>query len=188
MKFEKLLFIVSLYIIIITFFKGYNYYYPTIPIYPDNSIEIKCVKKQFKNKDTSDINFFYLTNKSVSHAFAPYVSETHEELDRIAMMHNNIILFLKYSINRARPEQIDKTIKPINKDTAKTPSYPAGHSYQAYLLYKYLSKKYPQKKDLLKNIALKCDSCRVKAGLHYPSDGIFSRKIVDFLIPDNNNL
>ena len=29
---------------------------------------------------------------------------------------------------------------------------------------------------------MKCDDCRVKAGLHYPSDGEFSRKIVDIIV------
>ena len=62
-----------------------------------------------------------------------------------------------------------------------TPAYPAGHSYQAYLLSKYLSKKYPNKRELFRKIALRCDDCRVKAGLHYPSDGEFSRYIVDII-------
>ena len=30
-----------------------------------------------------------------------------------------------------------------------------------------------------KEIAYKCDDCRIKAGLHYLSDGVFSRKLVD---------
>ena len=63
-----------------------------------------------------------------------------------------------------------------------TPAYPAGHSYQAYLLSKHLSKKYPEKSSLFKNLSMKCDDCRVKAGLHYPSDGDFSRKIVDLIM------
>ena len=95
------------------------------------------------------------------------------------MSQNNIIYLFKYIINRRRPWQITKEIKPINIDTAKTPAYPAGHAYQAYLLYKILSKKYPNLEKKFKEIAYKCDDCRIKAGLHYPSDGVFSRKLVD---------
>jgi len=78
---------------------------------------------------------------------------------------------------------LDKAIKPINVETVQTPAYPAGHAYQAYLVAKKLSLKYPRKKRLFYNIALRCDICRVKAGLHYPSDGIFSRKLVDLFNP-----
>ena len=42
-----------------------------------------------------------------------------------------------------------------------------------------LSEKYPEKKKLFEKIAKKCDLCRVQAGLHYPSDGEYSKKLVD---------
>lgn len=181
-NYKFFVFILTIYIIYINFFKGYIPYFPTLPIYPNSKKESLEVKKNIKKRNNSDINFFYLTNESVVDAFLPYVKETKKQLENIALSHNYFILLLKYLINRPRPEQIDKKIKPLNKNTAMTPSYPAGHSYQAYLLYKYLIKLYPDKNKLFKNIALRCDDCRVKAGLHYPSDGEFSRKIVDFLI------
>ena len=57
----------------------------------------------------------------------------------------------KYLINRARPEQVDPSIKPIDKSTAQTPAFPAGHAFQAYLLSKKLSEKYPEKKKFMAN-------------------------------------
>tara|TARA_B100001063_G_C16707394_1_gene526038 strand:+ start:191 stop:748 length:558 start_codon:yes stop_codon:yes gene_type:complete len=179
---KKIIFLIIIYLISVNLFQGYCPYTPTIPIYLNNNIEVKLVKEQIAMRNQDDIDFFYLTNESVSYVFLPYVKESIEELTKILKSHNYIILFLKYLINRPRPEQVDKSIKPLNKETAMTPAYPAGHSYQAYLLYKHLSKKYPEKDNLFKNLALKCDECRVKAGLHYPSDGEFSRKIVDFLV------
>ena len=179
---KKIIFIIIVYVIYVYFFKGYIPYIPTIPIYVNNKTEVKEVKKNIAKRTKKDIDFFYLTNDSVSNAFLPYVTESKRELDTIVTSHNSFILFLKYLINRPRPEQIDNTIKPLNKKTAMTPSYPAGHSYQAYLLSKYLSKKYPSKEKLFKNLAMKCDDCRVKAGLHYPSDGEFSRKIIDMIV------
>ena len=44
---------------------------------------------------------------------------------------------------------------------------------------------YPEKKQLFLDIAKECDLTRVKAGLHYPSDGKFSKQFVDFFF--NNN-
>jgi hypothetical protein len=182
---KKTIFLILMYIVYVNLFKGYISYTPTLPIYPNSGEEVKKLKEIIKTRNQQDISFFYLTNKSISAAFLPYVNESVEELYKISTSHNNLILFLKYTINRPRPNQVDPSIKPLNIDTAQTPTYPAGHSYQAYLLYKHLSKIYPEKEKLFKEIALRCDDCRVKAGLHYPSDGIFSRRIVDIITKTN---
>jgi len=154
--------------------KRYYYFLPTIPIYPNNKLEVQEVKKYINNRTQSDIDFFYKTNKSVSAAFLPYVKENLKEL-------NSIILGFKYFFNRARPNQIDSTIEPLNISTAQTPAYPAGHAFQAYYLAKKLSKKYPHLTKIFNEIANECDITRIKAGLHYPSDGNFARYLVNKL-------
>ena len=84
----------------------------------------------------------------------------------------------KYLLNRARPEQVDSSIKPIDTNTAETPAFPAGHAYQrTYYIKFYL--KISRKKDLFEKLSYECDMCRIKAGLHYPSDGEYSRKLVN---------
>ena len=110
----------------------------------------------------------------------PHVNESLEELHAIEKGQDYTIFFFKYIINRARPQQVDKSIQPINTDTAKTPAYPAGHAYQAYHLAKKLSERYPEKKNLFEKIAQECDITRIKAGLHYPSDGKFAKQLVKF--------
>ena len=183
MKFfyKKIIIILLFYIIFTNYFKGYNFYYPSIPVYTNNKKELEVVKSKMRNRSSKDISFFYKTNKSVTYAFLPLVNENIAELEKMSMSQNNIILFFKYLINRRRPWQENINLKPINIETAQTPSYPAGHAYQAYYLAKKLSKKYPEKKDILIRTAIRCDNCRVKAGLHYPSDGVFARQLVDLL-------
>ena len=171
---------IFLYLVFIRFNKAYFKLYPSIPVYPNSYLEADKVKILMKYRTKKDVDFFHLTNQSVTQAFLPYVNETKKQIDNIVFSQTKIIRFFKYSINRIRPYQIDNTIIPINISTAQTPSYPAGHAYQAYLVAKVLSKKYPEKKELLHKIALQCDMCRVRAGLHYPSDGVFSRKLVDY--------
>ena len=180
---NKYILFLIIYVIFLYVNKAYFKFYPTIPVYPNNKNDLYLVKRYISNRNKDDIDFFYLTNKTVSLAFLPYVNETKDVLDRMLLSQNKIILSFKYIINRIRPWQLDKKIKPIDISTAQTPAYPAGHAYQAYLLAKKLSKKYPQKKRLFYDLAIKCDICRVKAGLHYPSDGIFARKLVDFFNP-----
>ena len=137
------------------------------------------VKKKVDNRRQEDINFFKLTDEHVGHAFSGHVEETSDELKDMISHTTPIILVIKYLINRARPYQIDESIDYIDTETGRTPSMPAGHAYQAYYLEKILSRKYPEKKELFNKIAKRCDDCRVKIGIHYPSDGKLSKKLVD---------
>ena len=183
-NYKNLLIVILFFLILLKIFIGKTYYtfYPGIPIYPNNIYEIKEVKKYIKSRNANDVEFFYKTNESIVPVFLQEVQE--ESYNNLKNKITNlipIILFLKFLFNRARPVQIDNTIKPLNIDTAKTPAFPAGHAFQAYYLSKYLAKKYPNKKEIFENIAKKCHLTRVKAGLHYPSDGEFSKKLVDIL-------
>ena len=177
-------FIILIIIVLIIsnlFFKKYYSFLPTIPIYPNNEMEAREVKKYINSRTPEDVDFFYKTNKSVSAAFLPYVQENINELNALIHEPTHIILGFKYLINRARPNQIDNTITPIDISTAQTPAYPAGHAFQAYYLAKKLSQKYHHLTKNLNQIANECDITRVKAGLHYPSDGKFARYLVNKL-------
>ena len=179
MKKIILIIFIILFILVNISHKRYISYLPTFPVYPNNKNESVLVKNSIESRTQEDVDFFFLTNESVIHAFKPYVSESEDYLREKTTEQNYLILYLKYLFNRARPEQIDSSIKPIDTSTAKTPPFPAGHAYQAYYLEKHLSKKYPEKSDLFKKIARECDLTRVKAGLHYPSDGEFSKRLVN---------
>ena len=176
-NYKKIFVVLVVYVIYINLFKGYISYYPSIPVYPNNNTDLKIMKKEIIKRTQEDIDFFFKTNDSVAFAFLPYVNENEDDLRKIVMSQNNIIYFFKYLINRRRPYQIDENLNPLSTKTSQTPAYPAGHAYQALLLAKYLSKKYPEKKELFNKLAIKCDECRVKAGIHYKSDGEFSRKL-----------
>lgn len=169
--------LIFIFIIYLFMLPSYIPYWPTIPIY-ENS-ESQVVKKMVEDRDYSDIDFFELTDEHVGHAFVEHVEESSDELRDMFSHTTLVILAIKYLINRPRPYQIDNSINYIDTDTGRTPSMPAGHAYQAYYLSKVLSKKYPEKEELFKKIAKRCDDCRVKAGIHYPSDGKLSKRLVD---------
>ena len=178
----KLLLIIYIILIILSQ-KRYIIYYPTIPIYKNNNNESNIVKKLSDNRTQEDIDFFYLTNRSIIYAYLPYVKESKNELLSITESKKiyNILLFLKYLINRARPYQINDKINYIYTNTGLTPSYPAGHALQAYYLTSILEKRYPEKKKLFNDLAEKCNDCRIKAGIHYPSDGEFSKYLIKYI-------
>ena len=158
-------------------------YLPSFKVYPDNEKEAELVEKESKSRTYFDVTFFKKTDESVSsvfHELLPQYSigELNHEMSKITVL----IYLFKYMINRARPYQINDKIVLLESKTANTPSYPAGHACQAYYLAKYLGKKHPEKQDELNQIAMRCDDVRVKAGLHYPSDGVFSKQLIDSII------
>ena len=173
--------IVLVIIVYLVSLKSYIWYLPTIPVYPNNVKEANQVLLSTETMTYEEKQLFYNTNIGVSKAFIPYVFETDKQLQSMYLPYNNIILFFKYVINRPRPHQVNSNIKTLNDSTAQTPAYPAGHAMQAQILANKLSKRYPEKKDIFQKIAYQCDICRVKAGLHYYSDGEFGRKLANII-------
>lgn len=157
----------------------YKWYLPTLShMYPNSLIEVEKVVKETINRSQEDIDFFYFTDKSVVPAFIKIFPEISEkELNNISLSQIFKIKYLKDTINRPRPYQLSNNIKLLKSKTANTPAFPAGHAAQAYILANYLQKIYPEKKDIILKIAERCNDCRIKAGLHYPSDGEYSKMI-----------
>ena len=85
-----------------------------------------------------------------------------------------IITSLKKHFNRPRPKVIAKKLgirmADYEMNSMKTPSYPSGHAYQAYLIAQHLSKQYPLHYFAFYRIANRTAKARVSVGLHYPSD------------------
>ena len=163
--------------------KRYISVFPTIPVYPDNHKEALIVKRYTESAPSYYRGLFQKTDRSVSDAFGERVSESVRELDQ--MIASNLVTLpiyvTKYSINRARPAQVNSAIRVLTSKTADTPAYPSGHAFQAYYLAHVLSKSYPHKTEELWRLADECALSRVYAGLHYPSDNQFSKTLVKIL-------
>ena len=163
-----------IYLIIVSLQKSYITLLPSLPMYPDSYKESLIVREEMKK----DQNLFWITDESVGTAFVEVLPEPPEVIDHVLRSENHIILFYKYLINRPRPAQVNPEIVPLPSKTADTPAYPSGHSYQAFLIAREFSKKYPHLRDQLYMIAEQCGQARIRAGLHYPSDHEFSKRLV----------
>lgn len=97
-----------------------------------------------------------------------------------------IIMALKKEYNRARPYRLDETIIPII-DPPKHPSYPSGHSTQAYFIGLLLSEKYPGKKTHYMSVASEIAVNREYAGVHYSSDTLYGKIIANHLFQHFSN-
>ena len=151
--------------------------------YPDSKKESKKVLRAMKNPDEE---YFLLSDKSPRTPFIKYLEEEGldydpSELKRIINDSFPIIKSLKDYYNRPRPSQVNAKIKPFASLTSSTPSYPSGHAFQAFLIAKHLSKKYPFRTFKFYSIAERIAKARVSAGLHYPSDNDFSRNLAQMM-------
>jgi hypothetical protein len=85
-----------------------------------------------------------------------------------------IIKEIKNKFNRPRPEQLAPyfgvDVNLLKSKTAKTPSYPSGHSTQSKLIAEIYGAQYPQHRQNLLKAAEECGVGRIMAGLHYPQD------------------
>ena len=85
-----------------------------------------------------------------------------------------IIRNLKNKYNRPRPAQLAPyfgiQLELLSSSTAKTPSYPSGHTTQARLIAEVYGAQYPEHRQNLLKAAEECGGGRVMAGLHFPQD------------------
>jgi hypothetical protein len=167
--------------------RGYYIWYPSqnwyFPI--SSKKEVTTVKTLYSQRSQEDVDQYNITDLNGTKLFHKILSPfgiTQEEINNIFFNKDlrMLILVHKYLFNRARPFQIDPTITPPSySHTYFTPAFPAGHVAQFYCVAKYYSRKFPEAKRDLMNLVDLVDQTRVKAGIHYPSDGWYSRKLVD---------
>jgi len=170
--------------------KRYYWWYPSIYSWQASQHEADIVYHKHVSRTQSDIEFFYKTDNDMDRVFydilRPYVKDIHEVL---SVIRNTsllaLILIFKVFYNRARPYQVNPHIQPpYASSTYHTPAHPAGHAAQAYYTARYYSKLYPHLAPKLMHIARAVDETRVKAGIHYPSDGVLARALIDtYLLP-----
>ena len=93
-----------------------------------------------------------------------------------------IIYELKYKYNRARPFQLGEfynipDFKIHKLDSAKTPSYPSGHSTQGIFISKVFGKMYPTHEKHFNKLGKMISHSRLMASAHFPSDTKFGEKV-----------
>jgi hypothetical protein len=92
---------------------------------------------------------------------------------------NPLISKLKYHFQRPRPHQLAYYYKlklfPYKSDVAQSPSYPSGHTTQAYVILNVIGNKYPELYNYCKDIIDDISLSRIYLGLHYQSDNDFAK-------------
>ena len=172
-----------------------------IPISKFPSNNSAAVKRELKQVLDSMVDNNEMTAKEIEEAdknpeklFIEYLNDNDLDfdenlIDNIYEDVSIITLRLKMRYNRPRPEQLGHLvgydIRSIKTDTDNTPSFPSGHTTQAWTVAYYLSSKHPDHKKELFEIAEKIEKSRIIRGAHYPSDNREARKIAEkYLFPN----
>jgi len=92
------------------------------------------------------------------------------------LLHESAILIREHKnrYNRPRPIQLAPyfglEFDVLSSRSAKSPSYPSGHTTQARLIAEIYGEKYPEHRANFIKAAEECGGGRVMAGFHYPLD------------------
>jgi hypothetical protein len=185
--FKFIVFLVFIYFLLMSLQpQRYNIWYPTIQAYPNNGREIGIMVRDYIEKRTpEDIQFFKLTDPSPLEAFRGKLSDEQFRQLKKEVTSPKIVEKIRYYkrlYNRARPVQVaPEKVDALYSTTANTPAFPSGHAFQAYYAAKLLSQWEPTRKKEWEEIADRIANIRIIAGLNYPSDRDFAKKLVDKL-------
>ena len=93
----------------------------------------------------------------------------------------NLIYKLKYFYQRPRPNQLAQYYKlklfPFKSHSADTPSYPSGHTIEAFVILNVISDRFPNQHQFCKELIDDIAYSRIYLGVHYPTDNDFAKVV-----------
>lgn len=140
-------------------------------------------KEELQKADQKPLEMFlsFLEKNNIKHD-AEFLEDLYRDIARV-------VVKLKVFYNRPRPEQLGPLLgfdfSAVQTSSDNTPSFPSGHTIQAWTVAHYLSEKNPTHKSGLFDIARNIERSRIKRGAHYPSDNVFSKFLAKhYLFPN----
>lgn len=139
------------------------------------------VPRQLQRKcdeDATSLFIDYLANRGIN--------VNNKKLKAVKNSCKIFIMELKESFDRPRPDEVAQAYG-IDWDSdylesAQTPSYPSGHTTQAYVCAGWLSNQYPEHSKGLFTIAEVISQSRIDRGVHFPSDVDYGRIVAKDLL------
>ena len=137
--------------------------------YPDEKTEIPKILDAMKNKKLKPTEMEE-TDKKARNMLFGLVEDSEEKYKDLIRDLKIYTTKQKVKYNRKRPYQVTDKINKPKTNTINTPSFPSGHSIEAFGVATVLGHKFPEKKEKLMETAEKISNARVEMGVHYHSD------------------
>lgn len=140
--------------------------------------ELEAIASQYKNR-YNDESLLGMLDENMEEAFDIVVKTAGagSHIDLISALKDEIVPIIKHHkehFSTPRPYELAQQYEiPFEYDvlkTAQTPSYPSGHTAQAYYTAIKLSAIFPQLKDQLFTLAKMIEESRLDMAVHFPSD------------------
>ena len=168
-----------------------------IPDPPETDIrldELNIISEQYENRfnpshlqDKLDKGSEYLFASLIEDRLGVVVSP--ESIKQIMMSVRDSIHYHKDFFGMKRPYMLAEEYKiPFQSDflsSAQTPSYPSGHTTQAYFVAHVLSGNFPMLRSDLFNLANMVAQSRIDRGVHFPSDNEAGKILAEALYRQN---
>ena len=151
--------------------------------------QIQSIQRQSSDKDKARLTeIVNKSDKTFLRVFFEYgrdhglnVDRYEKALEAILEDVNTVVMDKKYSFNFPRPWQYQMG-EPIIMTSAirpsiDSPSYPSGHSAQAFVVSTVLGNVFPNHREDFEEIAESIGVNRVKAGWHFPLDHVAGKKL-----------
>ena len=158
--------------------QNYEMLIPPPPSESDRIKELKLVSHQYNNRYNSDSAQELLDNNMTEMYDALLkMSGKGSHIGYIESLKNEvkpIVLFYKNMFGAPRPQELASkhniSFQSDYLESAQTPSYPSGHTTQAFYIAEKLSKMFPDLQAQLFSIANMVAESRIDRGVHLPSD------------------
>ena len=148
--------------------------------YPDEKTEIPKILGAMKNKKLRPTEMEE-TDKEAKNMLFSLVEDSKEDYKDLIRDLKIYTTKQKVKYNRKRPYQVTDKIKMPKTTTINTPSFPCGHSIEAFGIATALAHKFPEKKKELMEVAEKISDARVEMGVHYHSDKNVGKQIGEMI-------
>lgn len=157
---------------------GYKELIPPPPPERDRIKELELVSRQYNDRHNPDA-IQDLLDKNMAEMYDALLVASGKGshisyVERLKQEVKPMILFYKNMFGALRPYELaSKHGIPFQADrleTAQTPSYPSGHTTQAFYIAEKLSRIFPDLEASLFSIANMVAESRIDRGVHLPSD------------------
>ena len=151
---------------------------PDPPSISERIQELPIIKNQYHNRKNPESTQTVLDDK-MTKLFNTIIKNSGESCKKkkIKKLKNKVVPIIKLHklyFNSLRPKDLAEAVgydlEADFLESAQTPSYPSGHTTQAFYIAGKLSREYPHLKESFYKLANMIAESRIDRGVHFPSD------------------